>query len=139
MAEMRDTSFDERPSGTAVGFTVFAGVIMITMGIFHALWGLGAIFEDEFFVATPNYLYDVDVTAWGWIHLIGGIVIALAGFAVYSGAVWARTIGVILAVLSAIANFLTIPYYPIWSLVIIALDIFVIWALTVRGRDITRA
>jgi tetrahydromethanopterin S-methyltransferase subunit F len=129
---------DDRPSGWAVGFTVFAGVMMIMMGMLHALWGLAAIIEDEFFVVTRNYLYDVDVTGWGWVHLIAGAIVILAGFWVFTGAVWARTIGVILAVLSAIANFLTIPYYPVWSLVIIAVDIVVIWALTVRGRDITR-
>jgi hypothetical protein len=129
----------ERPSGAAVGFTVFAGVLMIVMGFLHALWGLAAIIEDRFFVATRNYVYDIDVTGWGWVHLIAGVIIFLAGFGVFSGAVWARTVGVTLAVISAIANFLTIPYFPIWSLVILALDVFVIWALTVRGRDITRA
>jgi hypothetical protein len=139
MDERERGSSEGRPSGAAVGFTIFAGVIMITMGILHALWGLAAIFKDEFFVATRNYLYDVDVTAWGWTHLILGVIVVLAGFGVFSGAVWARTVGVILAVLSAIANFVTIPYFPVWSLVIIALDIFVIWALTVRGRDITRS
>jgi hypothetical protein len=129
---------DDRPSGWAVGFTVFAGVMMIMMGILHALWGLAAIIEDEFFVATRNYLYNVDVTGWGWVHLIAGAIVILAGFWVFTGAVWARIVGVILAVLSAIANFLTIPYFPVWSLVIIAVDIVAIWALTVRGRDITR-
>jgi hypothetical protein len=129
----------ERPSGAAVGFTVFAGVLMIVMGFLHALWGLAAIIEDQFFVATRNYVYDIDVTGWGWVHLIAGVIVFLAGFGVFSGAVWARTVGVTLAVISAIANFLTIPYFPIWSLVILALDVFVIWALTVRGRDITRA
>jgi hypothetical protein len=130
---------DDRPSGWAVGFTVFAGVMMIMMGILHALWGLAAIIEDEFFVATRNYLYNVDVTGWGWVHLIAGAIVILAGFWVFTGAVWARIVGVILAVLSAIANFLTIPYFPVWSLVIIAVDIVAIWALTVRGRDITAA
>jgi hypothetical protein len=129
----------DRPSGWAVGFTVFAGVMMIMMGILHALWGLAAIIEDEFFVATRNYLYNVDVTGWGWVHLIAGAIVILAGFWVFTGAVWARIVGVILAVLSAIANFLTIPYFPVWSLVIIAVDIVAIWALTVRGRDITAA
>jgi hypothetical protein len=130
---------DDRPSGAAVGFSLFAGVMMIMMGTLHALWGLAAIIEDQFFVATQNYLYNIDVSGWGWVHLIVGVIVVFAGFGVFSGAVWARTVGVTLAVLSAIANFLTIPYFPIWSLVIIALDVFVIWALTVRGRDITRA
>ena len=83
----------------------------------------------------PDFL-KFDVTAWGWIHLIAGIVVLLAGFALFSGAVWARTVGVILALVSAIANFAWLPYYPVWSILIIAVDIAVIWALTVHGRDI---
>jgi len=124
------------PSGAAVGLTVFAGVIMIMVGIFHALYGLAAIMKNDFFVVSPEYLYKVDVSTWGWIHLIAGIVVAFAGYYVFIGAVWARTVGVILVVVSAIANFLTIPYAPFWSILLIALDVFVIWALTVRGRDI---
>jgi hypothetical protein len=123
-------------TGWAVGFIVFAGVMMVMLGVFHALEGLTAIFKDQFFVATPNYLYSVDVTTWGWIHLIGGIVVALAGFYVFSGSLWARVIGIVLAGLSAIGNFVSIPYYPIWSLLMIALAVFVIWALTAHGRDI---
>jgi hypothetical protein len=124
------------PSGAAVGLTIFAGVIMIMLGIFHALYGLAAIIKNDFFVVGADYLYKIDPTAWGWIHLIAGIVVAMAGYALFTGAVWARTVGVILAVISAIANFLTIPYYPFWSMLLLALDVFVIWALTVRGRDI---
>jgi hypothetical protein len=126
-------------SGMAVGFTIFAGVMMIMVGIFQGLWGLAAIIKDQFFVVTRNYAYNVDVTTWGWIHLIVAAIIVLAGFALFSGAVWARTVGVTLAVLSAIANFLTIPYYPLWSILIIAVDVFVIWALTAHGRDVIRA
>jgi hypothetical protein len=119
------------------GLVVFAGVMMILLGSFHALEGLTAILKDKFFVFTPtNYLISVDVTGWGWIHLIGGVVVALAGFFVFSGAVWARAVGIVLAVLSAIANFLFIPYYPFWSLLMIALDIFVIWALAVHRREV---
>jgi hypothetical protein len=121
------------PPGWATGFIVFAAVLMILSGVFQALEGLAAIFENEFYVAARNYLYEVDVTAWGWIHLILGVVIALAGFGVLSGATWARAVGIALAVLSAIANFLFIPYYPFWSILIIALDVFVIWALAVHG------
>lgn len=123
-------------SGTAVGFTVFASVMMIIVGVFHSIAGLAGILEDEFYVVTPNYLLEFDATTWGWIHLIGGIVVLLAGFAVLQGSVWARTVGVIMATLSAIANFAFIPIYPLWSLAMIAIAIFVIWALTVHGRDI---
>ncbi|MGH2773838.1 MAG: DUF7144 family membrane protein [Actinomycetota bacterium] len=125
-------------SGTAVGFTVFAAVMMIIVGVFHSIVGLAGILEDEFYLVTRNYILEFDATTWGWIHLIGGIVVLLAGFAVLQGSVWARTVGVILAMLSAIANFAFIPFYPVWSLVIIAVDAFVIWALTVHGRDIVQ-
>ena len=129
---------EERPSGAAVGFTLFAGVMMMIIGVQHALWGFSALLKDEFFVVTPNYLYDFDISVWGWIHLIAGVVIFIAAFAVYAGSVWARSVGVFLAAISLIANFMTIPYYPVWSIVLVALDVFVIWALTVHGRDVTR-
>jgi hypothetical protein len=127
----------EEPPGWAMGFIVFAAVMMMMIGVFQALAGLAAIFENEFYVQARNYLYEVDVTAWGWIHLILGVIVALAGFGVLSGATWARVVGITLAVLSAIANFLFIPYYPFWSLLIIALNVFVIWALAVHGGRVT--
>jgi hypothetical protein len=126
------------PSGLATGFIVFAGVMMILAGGFQTLAGLVALFEDEFYVRTPNYLLEFDATSWGWIHLLLGLLVLFAGFAVLQGQVWGRTIGVILATLSALVNFAFIPYYPFWSLLIIAVDIFVIWALTAHGRDIKR-
>jgi hypothetical protein len=126
----------ERPSGWAVGFTVFAAVIMVTIGVLHALWGLGAIIDDEFFVVAPNYTYKFDVSTWGWIHLIAGVITALAGLALFTGAVWARAVAVVIAVLSIIANFMAIPYFPVWSIIIIALDVLVIWAVTTHGRDV---
>jgi hypothetical protein len=125
-----------QPPGWAVGFIVFAAVMMIMGGVFQALAGLIAIFENEFYVATRNYLFQFDVTSWGWIHLVLGVIVALAGFSLLSGATWARAVGITLAALSAIANFLFIPYYPFWSLLIIALDVFVIWALAVHGGKV---
>jgi len=111
-------------------------VMMIMSGVFQALAGLIAIFENEFYVAARKYLFEFDVTSWGWIHLILGVIVALAGFSLLSGATWARVVGITLAVLSAIANFAFIPYYPFWSLLIIALDVFVIWALAVHGSKV---
>jgi hypothetical protein len=125
-------------SGVAVGFTIFAAVILMMIGVFHAIAGLVAIFENEFFVVSSNYLFELDVTAWGWIHLIGGAVVLAAGFGLMNGAVWARSIGVLVAAISGIANFLWLPYYPVWSALMIAFAVLVIWALTVHGRDITR-
>ena len=123
----------EATSGTAVGFILFAAIMMIMSGVFQALAGLVAIFENEFYVATRNYLLKFDATTWGWIHLILGLLVAFAGWGLLSGRTWARTVAIILAVLSAIANFLFIPYYPFWSLLIITLDIFVIWAVAAHG------
>jgi hypothetical protein len=135
---MSTSSMPSRPSGVAVGFSMFAGVLMITIGIWHAIAGFAGILKDQFYAVTPNYILKFDATTWGWIHLIGGILVALAGFAIFSGAVWARMVGVLLAVLSLIANFAFIPIYPLWSIAIIALDVAVIWALTVHGRDIAQ-
>ncbi|MFG2006270.1 hypothetical protein ACGFNU_44695 [Spirillospora sp. NPDC048911] len=127
-----------RTSGWTVGFVLFAGIMMIMSGVFEAIAGFAAILEDEFYVTTPNYAYEFDATVWGWIHLALGIVVAAAGAGVMAGQVWARVVGIGMAVLSAIANFFFIPYYPFWSLVMIALDVFVIWALCVYGRDEAR-
>jgi hypothetical protein len=120
-------------SGWAVGGATFAGVMMILVGIFQAIAGLAAILEDEFFVLTQNYVFDLDVTAWGWIHLIIGIVVVLAGYFLFVGRAWAAALAIVLAVLSAIANFFFIPYYPFWSLLMIALAVWVIWSVTRPG------
>ena len=124
-------------SGAAVGWTKFAGIMMILIGLFHALAGLSGVLKDDVYAVLPNYVLKFDVSMWGWIHLVIGIVVVLAGFSVWNGAVWARTVGVIIAAASALASFAWIPLYPIWSIVLIAIDVTVIWALTVHGRDIT--
>ncbi len=126
----------ENRSSLAVGVTVFAATLMIMIGFLHAMQGLVALFNDTFYVVREDWIFSFDVTTWGWVHLLLGVVIAFAGFYLFNGAVWARTVGVVVAALSAVANFMWLPYYPIWALVIIALDVFVIWALTVHGRDI---
>ena len=123
-------------SGWATGLTVFAGVMMTMAGAFQAFTGLVALFEDEFYVATRNYLLQFDATTWGWIHLLLGLLVMFAGFAVLAGQTWGRVVGITLAVLSALANFAFLPYYPFWAMTIIALDIFVIWALATHGREI---
>ncbi len=126
----------QRSSSAAVGWTMFAGVMMILIGSFHAIAGLSGILKDNFYAVTPNYLFEFDSTTWGWIHLLGGIIVVLAGLFVFKGAVWARAVGVLVAAISALANFAWIPIYPLWSIVIIAIDVAVIWALTIHGRDI---
>jgi len=118
---------------------MFASVMMMIVGVFEALAGLSAILKDNVFVMTPDYAYKLNLTGWGWIHLLLGILVFLAGLALLQGAVWARTVAVILASISMIANFLWLPYQPWWSILMIALAAFVIWAVTVHGRDIADA
>ena len=121
----------------AVGVTVFAGVLMVLSGSLQAVQGVVALANDTFYVVGEEYTFQFDVTSWGWIHLIMGVVVALAGVGLFQGAVWARTVAVIVASVSIIANFMWMPYYPFWSMTVIAFDIFVIWAATMHGRDIT--
>jgi hypothetical protein len=130
---------EREPSGWAIGWTAFAGIMMIMMGILWVISGLVAIFNDEFYVVTQNWIFQFDVSTWGWIHLLLGIVILAAGFGLFSGAVWARIVGVIIAVISGLVAFTWLPYYPVWGIILIAISIGVIWALTVHGRDITMA
>jgi hypothetical protein len=130
---------EREPSGWAIGWTAFAGIMMIMMGILWVISGLVAIFNDEFYVVTQNWIFQFDVSTWGWIHLILGVVILASGFGLFSGAVWARIVGVIIAVISGLVAFTWLPYYPVWGIILIAISIGVIWALTVHGRDITMA
>jgi len=120
-----------------VGWVAFAGVMMLLVGTFHVIQGLVAVFRDEYFLVTQSGLtLNVDYTTWGWTHIIGGAVLILAGIAVFSGQIWARTVGVILAMLSAIVNIAFLAAYPIWSVTMIAVDVLVIWALTVHGGEL---
>jgi hypothetical protein len=125
-------------SGGAVVLTTFASVILMIAGVFQSLAGLTAIVNDELLLAGEDYLLKADTSAWGWVHLAIGIVLFLAGLGLLQGAVWARTIAVVLASLSAIANFLWLPIQPWWAIIMITLDIFIIWAVTSHGRDITK-
>jgi hypothetical protein len=135
MAQYSESSYDDvKPlSGWAIGGISFAASIMIVLGFFQIIAGLAAIFDDGFYVVTQNYAFDLDPTAWGWIHLILGIVVLLAGFGLFAGKTWAGIVALTLAMLSAIANFFLIPYYPFWAIVVIALAVWVIWALTRPG------
>jgi hypothetical protein len=129
---------ERQPSAGAAGWAMFAGFVMIMVGCFHMIWGFGAILNDALYNAPSDYFLKVNQSGWGWIHVIAGLIVLLAGFGIFKGAVWARTVGVIIATVSAVANFASIPVtaYPIWSICMIAVDVAIIWALTVHGRDI---
>jgi hypothetical protein len=122
-----------QPSGWAVSGLVFAASVLTLVGLFSIVTGLVAIIDDEFYVVTANYTFDFDVSAWGWIHLILGASLTLTGFGLFSGSSWAAMTAIVLAMLSALANFFFIPFYPFWSILVIALNIWVIWALTRPG------
>ena len=130
---------NREPSAWAVGWAAFAGVMMILLGIWWILAGLVAIFNDDFYVVGAEWVFQFSTTTWGWIHLLLGIVVLLAGFGIFSAQVWARTVGVIMAVLSGLIAFAWLPWYPIWAILFIAASIAVIWALTAHGDDITVA
>lgn len=133
-SQMRYTAgSDDVPRGVAAGVISFAAIIMIFAGGFQALVGLSALAGNDIYAETPNYVFQLDLTTWGWVHLIVGGVVFVAGFGIVLGQTWARVVGIILAVVSAIATFAFIPYYPFWALVIIALDVMVVWALATHG------
>jgi uncharacterized membrane protein len=131
------SDYEPKVSGWAVGGATFAAVLLILVGIFQVIAGLAAIFDDDFYVVTQNYAFDLDVSAWGWIHLILGILLVLTGYFLFTGSPWAAGVAIGLAALSAVANFFFIPYYPFWSILLIALAVWVIWSLTRPGM--TRA
>lgn len=119
------------------GWVFFAAFMMILLGIMHAITGLVALFNDEYYaVASSGLIVTVDYTAWGWAHLIGGAILGIAGVALLSGAVWARVIAVLVAMLSTLVNFAFMPAYPLWSLVMVTIDFLVIWAVIVHGHEV---
>ena len=126
---------ERNPSMWAAGWATFAGLMMIMLGIFHAIAGFAEIVDPDSYVVTQKYIFKFDASTWGWIHLIVGILVFFAGFGIFRGAVWARTVGVILAIVSGAAAFAWLPYVPFWSLLLIFVAISVIWALTAHGRD----
>ena len=123
----------EHPTTRWAVWAVFAASMMFLLGSLQALMGLVAIFDDDFYVVTRNYTFDLDVSAWGWIHLVLGVVMLATGLGLFARSTWAGVTAIFLASLSAIVNFFFIPYYPIWSLLVIGLDIWLIWALTRPG------
>ncbi|MFF9602227.1 hypothetical protein ACF1GY_08080 [Streptomyces sp. NPDC014684] len=119
----------------AGGLTAFAGIMLMIAGLLSLFRGIMAIAQDDVFVTTPNYVFKFDLTSWGWIHLALGVVAIAVSFGLFGPAMWARIAGVAIAGLVIIANFLSLPYYPVWSVVMIALSGFIIWALCVVKRD----
>ncbi|MFJ6485862.1 MULTISPECIES: DUF7144 family membrane protein [unclassified Streptomyces] len=118
------------------GWVVFAAIMMIFGGIMTIFEGIAAIAKDDVFVATRNFTFQWSLTGWGWLHLILGILVTLAGFALFKGTRWARVVGITVAGLSMLANFAWLPWYPFWAITVIVVDAVIIAALCVGpGRD----
>lgn len=121
--------------GRWYGLLVFAGMIMLMLGAFHAMAGLVALFEEDHYLVTQDGLVvSADYTVWGWTHLVLGAIVAFAGGALLSGASWARVVAAVIALLSAVANLAFLPAYPLWAAIMIALDVLIIYAVTAHGR-----
>jgi hypothetical protein len=118
-----------------VGWVYFAGTMLVLLGTFNIIEGLVALFNDQFYVPTRQGLLVFDLTTWGWIHLLVGGLAVIAGVGLFTGAMWARVFGVILAGVNAIAQLAFLSAYPVWAVVVIALDVLVIWALVVHGSE----
>jgi len=132
----RRSDYETSTRGFVVaGVTGFAGVMLITIAFFQVLEGIAAIADDKVYVRGINYAYEFDVTTWGWIHLVVGIIAACAGFGLLVGQTWARLTGIMIAVISCVTNFAFLPYYPFWSIAIIAFNIFVVWAIITQMSE----
>jgi len=119
-----------------VGWVIFAAVMMVMIGSLHLIEGLVAIFKDQYYiVGDKGLVVTVDYTAWGWVHLIGGAIVVAAGVALFAGRTWARVVAVAVASLSILLNFGFTAAYPVWSILLIAMDVLVIYAVCVHGRE----
>jgi hypothetical protein len=146
---MTDTTYGQVPpkvsaytdgSNTSwTGWNTFAAIMLIIGGFLNAFYGLVAVVNDEWVVWTNRTSMLLDLTQWGWVHIVVGLVVALSGFGILTGNVLARTVGVIVASLSLIANFFFIPAYPLWAITIMLIDAIVIWALVVHGGEMRKA
>jgi hypothetical protein len=121
--------------GWATGGTLFAGVLMMVSGVLGVLDGIAGIASDDVYQRIGTYVYEFNLTTWGWIHLVIGVLVAITGWGILKGADWARGVGIGLAALYMIEYFMFLPYSPVWSVVSIAIAIFVIWALATADHS----
>lgn len=135
MANVRTANTMSARSPRRSGWLDFAGYLMVVAGTFHIVAGLVALFKNEVLVATQNSLLVFDYTQWGWVHVIFGIVLCLSAASLFTNRFWGRFVAIFLATLSAIANFSFIQAYPLWSIMIIALDVMIIYAVATHPGD----
>jgi hypothetical protein len=130
------TTDNQEVSGWALSFVFFAGVLMVLTGSFHVIEGFAAVLGGDFYTVTDGYALKFDVNTWGWIHIVSGVVLVVAGMALFSGSLIAKGICLVLSVASIVWSFFSIPYYPVWAILIIVFNIGVIWALTTQKTDV---
>ncbi|GAA1935048.1 hypothetical protein GCM10009837_71110 [Streptomyces durmitorensis] len=130
-----NTSSPRGESPWASGGTMFAGVLMLVYGILGILEGIAGIAKDDVYARIGDYVYKFNLTTWGWIHLILGILLLVTGYGILKGTTWGKACGVALASIAIVVHFLWLPYQPIWALISIAIGIFVIWALCTDHSD----
>ncbi|MFC4125192.1 DUF7144 family membrane protein [Nocardia rhizosphaerae] len=122
--------------GIAAGTSIGAGIILAVVGVLQILQGISAVAKDDLIVVGPEYLYQFDLTAWGWWHIVFGAIAVIIAIGLLAGQTWGRVAAMVIAALSIVANFLWLPYYPWWSILVIVLDVVVIWAVaTWRPND----
>lgn len=129
----------EEPSSWAIGWALFAATMMLIQGCWWVIAGLVALFNSTFYVVGEEYVFQFDVTTWGWIHLLVGLVVLGAGIGLFMGATWARVVGVVVAAIAMLVAFAWLPWYPVWALLFIGISVAVIWALTAHGKDVRAA
>ncbi|MEV8021719.1 hypothetical protein AB0O76_36400 [Streptomyces sp. NPDC086554] len=108
---------------------MFAGVLMLLNGVLGLLEGIAAVAKDDVYARIGDYVYKFNLTTWGWIHIVLGILVAIVGYGILKGTSWGRASGVALATVSVLVQFLWLPYQPVWAFISIAIGVFVIWAL----------
>jgi hypothetical protein len=135
----QQAGYDEGQRTRWTGWIAFAGVMMVIAGSLNALYGLIAVVNDDWVVWGDRGSLFLDLSQWGWVHLIAGLLLLLSGIGVFSGNILARTVGVIVAGLSLVANFLFIPAYPLWAIAVVTIDVLIIWALTAHGGEMRDA
>jgi hypothetical protein len=133
-----DSTLWRKDASGWTGWITFAAIMAVTMGVYEAIMGLVALFNDEYYLVGPSGLVvELDYTVWGWVHLILGVVAVAGGLALMQGRTWGRVLVICLAALSALVNLGFLSAYPIWCTILIALDIIIIYALTVRWDEAT--
>lgn len=134
----RNSRSDQNQVTGWVGWIAFASMLLLLVGLFHALAGFIALFKDDLYVSAAGNVWILDYSQWGWIHIAAGGLAILAAISLGLGRLFGRIVAVIIAMLSAVANMAFIPIYPLWSIIIITIDVLVIWAVMAHGREMAR-